>query len=417
MPIIGIIYRQIVGIIKLLLPKTLYVRLRSISREVLSIKPVHNIDLSLPMGINLVGYLRMGMGLGEGVRLLLESIKEIGIPVSLFDFKTNNISSPIESRITRKYSVSPLYRTTIVHVNPDQYKLFETDLPRSLWKRRYIIGFLLWELPRIPDAWFEGIKLLDEVWTPSRYISDIFRSQLTIPVRTIPYGIPCKLTVRENREFFGLDRSRFYFLVMYDIASVMERKNPRGAIEAFIRAFAPNDERVGIVVKINNSSYAPNELASLKLMLSAYPSARFIEKTLVREEVDSLIFSCDTVISLHRSEGFGLVLAEAMSFSKPIIATNWSANTEFMDESNSCPVSYKLVPLEKDYRHYRAEQGNYWAEPDLDHAAALMRRLVDDSEYRYAIGVKARDRINADLSPEASGLKIATRLKELGLWE
>ena len=178
-----------------------------------------------------------------------------------------------------------------------------------------------------------------------------------------------------------------------------------------MRAFDPGDERVALVVKINNSRRAPEELASLKTILSDYRNVRFIEESLPRAGVDELIRGCDALVSLHRAEGFGLVLAEAMSFGKPVVATGYSANTEFMDPSNSCPVNYKLVELDRDYGHYKAG-GQHWADPDLGHAASLMRRLVEDPDYRESIGKNARERILRDFSSEASGAIIASRLRE-----
>jgi glycosyltransferase involved in cell wall biosynthesis len=415
--VFGPVYRFFSAFLKKLLPNTLYTSLQSVARDALAIKRTSLIDTSLPAGINLVGYLLSGMGLGEGGRLLLNAIKTAEIPVHPFYFSTRNISAITNKKLERTDAGSDIYRTTLVHVNPDQYKLFETDLPRCLWKDRYVIGYLLWELSKVPETWTEGIGFIDEIWTPSKFISDAFASRNSKPVVTIPYGIPLRAEVKKERVLFKLNNDVFYFLIMYDVLSVIERKNPVGAIEAFIKAFTPADDHVGIVVKINNSRQAPREAATLRAMLSMYKNVRFIEESLSRDEVDSLLVSCDAIVSLHRAEGFGLVLAEAMSFGKPVVATNWSANTEFMDESNSCPVSYKLVALGKNYGHYRAEQGNYWAEPDLDHAAALMRRLVDDSEYRRVVGEKAREKIATDLSPDASGRRIVSRLKELGLWE
>ena len=399
---------------KLIVGEATYDRAKSAYRSSMAIKRDRRVDLSIPPGVNLIGYLRAGMGLGEGCRLLAWAIDEARIPYCAINFSKNNISRELRGEWPGKIARRPLYRADIVHVNPDQYRLFETELPRSLWKGRYVIGFLLWELPRLPGSWREGLKLLDEVWVPSNFIAGNIRSQLDLPVRVIPYGIPPRTATSAGRSELGLPEGRFLFLVLYDVASIMERKNPKGAVEAFKRAFSPGDERVGIVIKVNNSRHSPGEIAELRASLKGYEGVRFLERTLSRDEVDALIKACDALVSLHRSEGFGLTLAEAMSFGKPVVATNWSANTEFMDEGNSCPVNYRLANLNIDHGHYEAA-GQRWADPDLDHAASLMRRLVEDREYRESISRRAHESIFGGFSLEASGSRIRARLGELGL--
>jgi glycosyltransferase involved in cell wall biosynthesis len=395
--------------------KPLYTTIKNIYRSQKAIRRTRDIDEAIPFGVNLVGYFQSGMGLGEGCRLLARAIVAATIPLCAINFSRNNLSRQMAIETAIRLRRKPRYRATIVHVNPDQYPLFETELPRSLWRGRYVIGFLLWELTVLPESWREGLGLLDEIWTSSDFISDNIRSQVNMPVRTMHYGIPLREGESMSRATLGFGDGQFIFLVMYDIASIMERKNPRGAVDAFMRAFGPDDDRVGLIIKINNSRHAPAELTSLKELLHEYRDVRFMEESLPRSGVDALIRACDAVVSLHRAEGFGLVLAEAMSFGKPVVATNYSANIEFMDSSNSCPVNYTLIELDRDYGHYKAG-GQYWAEPDIDHAASLMRRLVEDPGYRTSIGANAKERIRRDFSPEASGAKIAARLTELGLW-
>ena len=394
-----------------LLPQDAYFRLKTAHRSLMAIKPTHTVDASIPQGLNLVGYFRSGMGLGEGARLMAMAANAAEIPICAMNFSKNNLSKQMAVDEGLHLQKNPRYRATVIHINPDQYSLFETELPRSLWKGRYTVGYIAWELPLLPDSWHEGIGLLDEIWTPSSFIANNIRSQVPIPVRVVPHGIPARAGKTLPRSSLGLADGQFLFLIMYDIASIMERKNPRGAVEAFMRAFAPGDERVALVVKINNSRRAPEELASLKTLLRDYRNVRFIEESLPRSGVDELICACDALVSLHRAEGFGLVLAEAMSFGKPVVATDYSANTEFMDPSNSCPVNYKLIELDRDFGHYKAG-GQHWADPDLDHAASLMRRLVDDPAYRESIGKQAKERISRDFSSEASGALIASRLRE-----
>jgi glycosyltransferase involved in cell wall biosynthesis len=150
-------------------------------------------------------------------------------------------------------------------------------------------------------------------------------------------------------------------------------------------------------------------------LVRGIPNVYLTDRMLSRGRVGGLLASCDAVLCLHRSEGFGLILAEAMYLGRPVVATGWSGNMDFMNDRNSCPVGYELVPLDQNHPHYAEAQE--WAEPDIDHAARLMRRLVDDSDWRTQIGQRARDTIRSRFSPAAAGMRYRQRLQLLGLME
>jgi glycosyltransferase involved in cell wall biosynthesis len=166
---------------------------------------------------------------------------------------------------------------------------------------------------------------------------------------------------------------------------------------------------------VSDASSHPGEYAELQEHLRGIPNVYLTDRRLSRARVNGLLSACDAVVSLHRSEGFGLILAEAMYLGKPVIATGWSGNMDFMSDRNSCPVGYDLVTLDRTYQCYEA--GQQWAEPDLDHAAHLMRRVVEDSAYRTELGERARAVIRSQFSPEAAGRRYRRRLAFLGLIE
>jgi glycosyltransferase involved in cell wall biosynthesis len=223
----------------------------------------------------------------------------------------------------------------------------------------------------------------------------------------MPYPVSVAPSARASRAAFDLPEDRFLFLVSYDMLSVQERKNPLGAIEAFHRAF-PRDDRAGLVVKVNHGSHAPDEMARLRDALGRCQGAMLVDRTMSHQQAIDLHAVCDAYLSLHRSEGFGLNIAEAMLLGKPVVATGWSGNADFMTAGNSCPVNYHLVRLEQDFGPYR--QGHHWADPDLDHAAYYMRRLVDDDAFRREIGERASATIAAEYSFEAVGRRYRQRL-------
>jgi glycosyltransferase involved in cell wall biosynthesis len=211
------------------------------------------------------------------------------------------------------------------------------------------------------------------------------------------------------RRRFQLPEDRFLFLTMFDFSSIQERKNPAAALEAFDRAFQRSGSQATLVIKTQNADFHPQDLAVLREKLSGRRDIVWINQTLSRQEVYDLLAGCDAFVSLHRSEGFGLGLAEAMFLGKPVVATNWSGNTDFMRPDNSCPVNFRLVHLERDFGVYRA--GQTWADPDVDHAASLMQQVAADQELRARISLAAMKTIRDEFSPETVGRRIRARLE------
>jgi glycosyltransferase involved in cell wall biosynthesis len=202
------------------------------------------------------------------------------------------------------------------------------------------------------------------------------------------------------------------FLSVLDLASVVERKNPLAAIEAFRRAF-PDGSSAALLIKCAHSGNYPDEYRALQERLRGVSGIHLIDRMLPRPRLNGLIAACDAVLSLHRSEGFGLIAAEAMALGKPVVATGWSGNMDFMNSGNSCPVAFELVTLDQTFGAYPA--GAQWAEPDVDHASQLMRRLVEDPACRREIGERARETMRTQFSPKVAGERYRNRLAFLGL--
>jgi glycosyltransferase involved in cell wall biosynthesis len=230
-----------------------------------------------------------------------------------------------------------------------------------------------------------------------------------VPVYRIPHAIDKGPGPFYERPFFDLPDAAFLFLTMYDTHSVMARKNPEGAIAAFRSAFSPADSTVGLVLKINNLDKDEGE--RLQSLIGAHRNIHVIDRTLTRHEVDSLLACADCFVSLHRAEGFGLPIAEAMALGRPVIATNWSGNVDFMDHTCAACVDFRLQPVGKGHEPYDATQ--HWAEPDLDSAARWMRTLVGDPAVARRIGHAARERVHRQLSPAAVGGLIRARLADI----
>jgi glycosyltransferase involved in cell wall biosynthesis len=270
----------------------------------------------------------------------------------------------------------------------------------------YRVGVWYWELESFPRAWVRHAADLSEVWAPTEFIARALRAALPIPVHSMLPGVELTTFAALPRRQLGLPENRFLFLFAFDMASYMARKNPLAVIRAFQRAFR-HDDPVALVIKVTRGQCDPKSFAALT-EAGRQAGALVLDRILAREESLALIAACDTYVSLHRSEGFGLTLAEAMLLGKPVIATAYSGNLDFMSPANSLLVNFKRVAIDHDHGVYK--KGNVWAEPSVEHAASLMRQVFDHPEAARALGERAREEARKLLSLEAAGQRMARRL-------
>ncbi|MGZ4779958.1 MAG: glycosyltransferase, partial [Thermoanaerobaculia bacterium] len=356
-----------------------------------------------PPGLNVIGHLTSETGVGESARLCRNACEAVGLPNDFIDLdRVGGVAGTAS------------YRASIYHVNADMLSEVHQRMHRLFEASSYNIGCWHWELPELPDEWIPAAEPLDEIWAPSEFVQGAVGDKVTIPVVHMPHGIEVTAIEPCTPEELGVPAGRFTFLCMFDFASVMHRKNPLGAVEAFRRAFR-NDSRAALLIKTVAADRYPAEHAQLLEHLRGVPDVYLTDCMLSRARVNGLLSACDSVISLHRSEGFGLILAEAMYLGKPVVATGWSGNMDFMNAGNSCPVGYQLITIDRTEGPYRA--GQKWADPDLDHAAHLMRHLVDDCTDRARTGERAGETIRSQFSPVAAGLRYRRRLAVLGLMD
>ncbi len=330
-----------------------------------------------PSGINLIGPIQDQTGLGQSCRLLADMLKESGIPFCVVEYHSTKHRPAVDHTYDDLIVQEPKYNINIFHINAHEFTMAFQHLGKQYWDGRYNIAFWLWELEVFPKEWVGCIDILDEVWTPAEFVSNAIRKVTDKPVRTVPYAIKAPTDAKYDRKYFNLPEDKFLFLMMYDKNSMMERKNPIGALEAFKKAFKKDEQGVGLVIKMNGK--IQEELDYISNYLDGYTNVYFMTDRLSKVEVNSLVADVDVFVSLHRAEGFGLVMAEAMLNCTPCIATNWSANTEFMNDEVACMVDYEMIELAEDIGPFK--KGNQWADADVDQAAGYMRQLHDNHEY------------------------------------
>jgi glycosyltransferase involved in cell wall biosynthesis len=361
-------------------------------------------------GLNVVGYFEVESGVGESARLSIQAATAAGLPTTECDITPDSAERTAGRRSGRAYTTDNPHAVVLMHVNADQTPHVRGLLGEAYFAKRHTVGVWHWELPRFPDRWLPAFDCVDEIWAPSRFIHDTLAVCSAKPIHRIPHAIRFSPSPAASRRDFGLPDGDFLFLMMYDVRSYSPRKNPEGAIAAFRRAFG-NAPGVSLVIKVNDSFADEEPDEHLQELVGDAKNIHLVAEKLDRQRTYDLLSVCDSVVSLHRSEGFGLVLAEAMYLGKPVVATGWSGNMEFMTPSNSCLVDYRPVVLDRDIGPY--ERGQVWAEPDLDCAAELMKQLATDAERSRQVGAAGQQTIRTQLSPERIGDLYRARIQAI----
>jgi glycosyltransferase involved in cell wall biosynthesis len=292
-------------------------------------------------------------------------------------------------------------------VNADESHEFARRKGARYFQGHYNIGYWFWELSRFPSKWHSAFDYYQEIWVASAFCQESIAQVSPVPVVKMTFPVLMdQAPVRPNRSVFGLPEDAFLFGFIFDYLSLAERKNPMGLVRAFKHAFEDRED-VLLVIKTINAGQAPEKDALLK-ELSADCNVRFIDGHISRQELTGLVASFDSFVSLHRSEGFGIGMAQAMCLGKPVIATGYSGNMDFMNHNNSYLVRYRLLELEQDYGPY--EKGNVWADPDLEHAAEQMRLVFDDRTGAQAVGRRAEADIKKQMAVDLAGAQMRARL-------
>ncbi|MET3495559.1 glycosyltransferase family 4 protein [Variovorax boronicumulans] len=358
--------------------------------------------------VNVIGHFCYPSGLRVSVEAMVEAMELAGIRTSLRDVRTDVQDDPHHARFDGQESGD----ITIIHAQPEPF--FQQVYPRADLAERvprtYRIAYWYWEFDSIPEAWCAHAEQVDEVWTATEFIARGLRERLSLPVRTLFPGVTLAPFQIRDRAYFNLDKDRFVFLFTFHMVSVMERKNPLGLVRAFKMGFRA-DEPVTLVLKTSFGNRHPEQFQELCEAAAGVPGITIIDQVFSSDEVLSLMHSCDAYVSLHRSEGLGLTMAEAMLMGKPVIATGFSGNMDFMTEDNSLLVSYERVKVGRPIPPYDADLE--WAEPSVDHAAQLMRRLYEDPQWAREVGARGKLSAEVNLSLGASGRRIAERLAEI----
>lgn len=358
--------------------------------------------------MRVAGYFHGVMGTGEHGRQLVGALRSQGIEVDLITLRPDG---PPEDEdllppVDMEGKGMRFARFNLLCVNADMVPLTAAQLGTDFFARRYTIGYWAWEVSAFPAQFLSAFEHLDEVWTGSRHVRDAVSQAASRPVYVIPQPVSLDPESGRAQAPAGLPQG-FRFLFAFDYLSVFERKNPLAVIRAFEHAF-PTPSEAKLIIKCLNPQHDPAAHEQLR-SAAARSDIHLIDRRLTRLERDGLMNAADCYVSLHRAEGFGYTLAEAMWLGKPIVATGYSGNVDFMSEENSYLVDYQLVPIGPGNGPY--PPSGTWAEPDVEHAARLMRDVFEHRDEAQSRGARAALDIRRSHSPEAAGRAMLERLR------
>jgi glycosyltransferase involved in cell wall biosynthesis len=363
-----------------------------------------------PPAVCLIGHPYAPIGMGEHVRLTFRAMRAAGMRPALSDVYAMNDREAGQFIEFSPHETATFGRINVWHINGNE---LAQALPHT--RARQVPGacnviYPAWELATYPAIWARQLDTFDEVWAPSRFIHDSIARAVTVPVVHMPLACEVLLESFLGRRYFGLRESAFSYLFFFDIRSFQSRKNPEAVIDAFTRvAERRPDADLLLVMKVNGAEQNPEGYRAL-LARAASLGARvlLLPQPMTDNEAKNLVRCCDAFVSLHRSEGFGRGMAEAMCLGKAVIATGYSGNMDFCDETTALLVPYRLVEVpDGAYPH---GEGQVWAEPDVSAAAAAMERLLDERGLAERLGERAAVRMQADFGLRVAGVRFRERI-------
>lgn len=368
----------------------------------------------------LIGHPFVPIGRGEDIRSSFRAFRAAGVDARIYDpsVRTSRPCPELQEEFGNHVTDEPSGGINIWHLNGDEIEKSTSPFAGKLPPAACHVIYPQWELNTYPQEWSEQLNRFDEIWAPSRFVFDCLRKATSKPVFFLPLSVQVNVTSFFGRRYFGLPEGAYLFLFFFDFRSYIDRKNPQAVIKAFEEICAARSaEDVRLVIKIHGATDSARTMSEFEGFVVELRRCKFRDNVILMDavltdlEIKSLVRCCDCFVSLHRSEGFGRGLAEAMLLGKPVVATGYSGNLDFMNDGNSCLVRYKLVDVvEGSYPHCK---GQVWAEPDIGHAVSSMLRLLDDRAYGRNLGERASRHIRTHYSFRAIGLRYKSRIDEI----
>jgi len=368
---------------------------------------------TLPFGVNLIGYAYGQLGIGEDIRMAVKAFKTTSIPFTVINFPPGADISQNDHTIDQYVRKDGPYAINLFCLTALETGRFYAEKGISQFSGRYNIGYWPWELSKWPKSWQCLIGLVDEIWVSSQHTYDALLPICKCPLKLMPMAVDLGVVTpfsspTKARTFFALPSKATLFCFAFDLKSQLHRKNPQACIEAFLRAFPASqfhENQVGLVIKVLKPAQADRQWDQLKQLASSDQRIHIIEKTLARADLLALYQSCHCYLSLHRAEGFGRGIAEALLLGVHVITTGYSGNLDFCKSQGVDLVSFQLMEVGKG--QYPFGENQTWANPNISHAAQLMRNFFDAPRSPSTLTTISR------FSPTQVGRRYRSRLKEI----
>ena len=380
-------------------------------------------ERNLKQGVNLIGYAKHSLGIGEDLRTTLFALEKVQIKTSIINFNPGSCKDRFDKSLKGRIKTKAPFNTTIICLTAEETLRFIRKKSKKYLNKRYVIGYWPWELPNWPRTWIRAIDFVDEIWVSTNFIKNSLHNCTTKPIKVMPLCVDRKETINNSKfiekssskkTYFGLENEINYIITGFDLNSYIERKNPFGALTCFHKAFPPlngplYNNNVGLIVKTYPSTYLDRRWELFKYITSIDKRIIIIEENFSKQKILDLFGCCDVYLSTHRSEGFGRFLAESFQLGLDVLATNWSGNTDYCEGPLYHPIPYKIQEVKPgDYPHW---PNQYWANPDLDVAAKKLYAIIKNRNSRKNENWNYSNKFSAF----NCGINYKSRLKEIGL--
>ena len=372
----------------------------------------------LSEGVNLIGLPKAELGIGEDIRMMVQSCLKAGVPFDLYEYP----KTPLLSRQADRSIVDHINNKQSKKINIFCLPAFETirsytDLKGPVFDGYYNIGYWPWELPYWPDKWLCALDIVDEIWCSTNFIADSLRKLTKKPVMVMPMAVELQyenIYQTITRKSLGLKEDSYTFLNVFDGLSFPSRKNVMAVLKSFVKAFPQDsEESVQLLIKTMNLYKLDSQLVDdVSEIISNDDRIILFDETVDKSNLIQLYSVCDAYISLHRSEGFGRTIAEAMLLNKPVIVSNFSGNTDFCNENNSYLVTGKEIKVGIDEYHF-TDNRQYWFDVDYDDAANKLLECYKDQSGSLERSYQAKKNIENNYNADVIGQNYRKRLVEI----
>lgn len=328
--------------------------------------------------VEVIGFFRSISGIGESARLCAQQLAADGYAVkctSVESFFRKPDEVPWEwPALDESHKI----QCRIYHLNPPMLPPVILQMGLKKFKQTYNIGYWAWELEIIPAEWQRALGYMNAVFTPSEFTSRVIRRYTAMPVETVTHPVTLAKATPGIRGRLGIPEDAFLVSNIFSFGSALERKNPSALVAAFCAAFNATDNAY-LVLKAN-AGEATDEKKHLQTLIGKNPNIQLIDQHWPRADVLGLIQSSSVYASLHRSEGFGLTIAEAMLLGTPALVTAWSGNMDFCTTENSFLLPFRAVPVNSTHPEFKGLGNASWADADVVATTNILQEMFNQPE-------------------------------------